>query len=385
MGDCTDSHVYGYVAIPVVFFLSLSGSLLPALLQRFKPKWDILHNPFFRFCQGLAGGFVVSVAFVHSFFESVLSIEESGLLPEYAWAGMFALVGLLVTWSVEVWIAVILFHQRKAELSKEQSVPHNHQQAPHGHNHRGLQQHLSMSEFPLSSDARVAAAIKASNAAEQHSRDHNHSLDDPECKPVTQPACHDDDEENPNASESDSSSHSEHEHAGCVVDNISLLLQHEQRVKNYSALFILLFGLTFHSIFVGFAIGLANERALFIAVLAHQFFEALALGFHIVKAQLRSLWVVCVLVLVFSASAPVGTGIGIGIASSICDDPATYTLVEGIFNSLAAGILLYVGCVHMIAENFSKPDVIENWKVAMLCWLGVILGAVLMAILGIWA
>lgn len=353
-GECAVGHTYGYIAIPVVALLSVLGALTPTVLQRVRPTWDILHQPLFRFLQGMAGGFVISVALVHSFAESVESLgsEEAGL-PEYAWGGLFALIGILTTWSVEVFIGVYLSYRRQRVSP------------PPGSRTTGkfpleLKDAISLSEFPLSSPSDVAKAAK-------HAHQHDHEHD----------------------AESDEQSHShssgEDDHGSCASDQLALVLKHEQRVKHYTTLMILLFGLSFHSVFVGFAIGLSDDRALFIAILAHQFFEALALGSHICRSQIRDFWFILLIVGVFTASAPVGTGIGIGISVGICNDPGSYTVVEGIFNSLAAGILIYVGSVHMIAEEFKRPEVVNSWKNSLLVWSGVILGAALMAVLGIWA
>lgn len=310
--SCDISHTLGYVAIGVVFGLSVTGCLAPTLIQRFFPRIDVLHHPFFRFCQGLAAGFVVGVALVHSFPDAVddLGSEEAGL-PDYAWGGLFALLGLLGTWTCEAFIAVYL-----------QTTAGGH------HDHKP--------------DDAVELGEMGQSAPKKEEGHCDHALEE--------------------------------------------VISREQQTKNYSSMIILLFGLTFHSVFVGFAIGLSEERNLFIAVLCHQFFEALAIGFHMVRARtIKKPFFALLLILIFSTSAPIGTGIGIGVSVSICQSPGTFAIVAGVFNALAAGILIYVASVHMIAEEASKPDVLKSRVKAFLLWLGVVIGMAIMSVIGIWA
>ena len=299
---CNISHTLGYVAIGVVFVLSISGAYFPVVVQFLRPKWDVLHHPFFRFCQGLAGGFVICVGLVHCFPDGVedLSSEEADL-PDYAWGGLFALIGLLATWTCE---AAVLVYLRTT---------------------------------PIPTDAKDFEG-------EACSRD------------ISELHC---------------------DHA------LEKVMTREIRLQNYTALIILLSGLTFHSVFVGFAIGLDNDTGLFIAILAHQFFEATAIGFHLLRSNVNA-WIGLLMVGIFSISAPFGTGIGIAISVSICGSGA-FAIVAGIFNSLAAGILIYVGCIHMVVGEFTKEDVLSDRFMAFILWLGVVVGMAAMAVIGIWA
>ena len=327
---CNISHVYGYVAIGVVFLLSLFGTLCPAVIQKLRPKWDVLKHPCFKFCQGMAGGFVIAVALVHAFPEGSNALENEDIgLPDYAWGGLFALLGLLATWTCEAFITLYL---------KNKKSGHGH---GHDHDHDHSSQDLeSRDEVELTEV--TAAKLAAKEQEKQNDAHCDHALEK--------------------------------------------VISMEISSKDYSALLILLFGLTFHSVFVGFAVGLNNDRNLFIAVLCHQFFEAMAIGFHILRTRaFKNLWYLALIVGVFSLSAPVGSGIGIGVSATICNDTTTFDLVSGIFETVAAGILIYVGCVHMLAEEFSKPEVLNNWLTAALFWLGVVIGMTLMSIIGIWA
>jgi len=156
------------------------------------------------------------------------------------------------------------------------------------------------------------------------------------------------------------------------------------KVKFYTEMYSLLFGLTFHSIFVGFALGLNEEDlGLLVAILCHQFFEGVALGLRIVRAGVSRRLHVFIIDSIFALAAPIGVAIGMGIQSSINDNPQTFTIVQGVFNSLSAGILIYVGLLHMIVEEIQR---VQNKRLhQFLLYIGIVLGAAFMSILAIWA
>ena len=81
--------------------------------------------------------------------------------------------------------------------------------------------------------------------------------------------------------------------------------------------------------FVGLALGTAeNDRALFIAIIFHQFFEGLGLGSRVAVANLGRFISILAIDVTFAASTPVGIGIGIGIKSAIEQDSHAY-IVDG--------------------------------------------------------
>ena len=147
---------------------------------------------------------------------------------------------------------------------------------------------------------------------------------------------------------------------------------------------VLLFGLSFHSFFVGINQGLnGGDLAYFLAVIAHQFFEGVALGVKNCLVRFRfSVPLMLFFDLIFAASTPVGIGIGLGIKAHV-EDRATVELVSGISNSISAGILIWVGCIHLIKEELDRGDNSVRAQIAV--YLGVLLGAAIMAVIGIWA
>lgn len=116
--------------------------------------------------------------------------------------------------------------------------------------------------------------------------------------------------------------------------------------KKVMEAYMLEFGVTVHSVFVGLAVGIVGDsdlRALLVALCFHQFFEGMALGSRIADAKLPSHWHEGILALVFSIAAPVGAAVGVGLYSSMNLSGEVYTVVQGVFDAVCAGILLYIG------------------------------------------
>ena len=97
--------------------------------------------------------------------------------------------------------------------------------------------------------------------------------------------------------------------------------------------FLLLFALTFHSIFEGLAIGTQPDRMsllqIFIAVIVHKSIMAFSLGLNLSQSAGMTVKIFIAANMVFSISSPLGLGIGIGIShlhKSLAKDIANGTL-----------------------------------------------------------
>ena len=205
------------------------------------------------------------------------------------------------------------------------------------------------------------------------------------------------------------------------------------------AVYALEAGIAVHSVIIGLAFGTLGEmdtvKPLLAALVFHQFFEGIGLGFAIRgplgRRKVLSAWgaharerkTVCVCVCVvcgrcvallqllmllllllalvlmlacgdarargtarvlavgFAASTPVGAAIGVGISASFSGDSASALLVQGTLDALCAGILLHAGLVDMIARSLAEAP-----KGRRLASTGaVVVGAAVMAVIGIWA
>lgn len=164
--------------------------------------------------------------------------------------------------------------------------------------------------------------------------------------------------------------------------------------SEFSKMLVLLFGLSFHSFFVGLALGVGGgEVGLFVAIVAHQFFEGMALGGRILKAQLeknkerasRRRWLYD---LVFAISCPVGISVGIGIYLSPLLNLWSYAIINMIFQGLSGGILIYVSLVHVVSgghHDSPHTNAQHSTQSKFSTYLGLLGGVGIMSIIGIWA
>ncbi|KAF9329482.1 hypothetical protein BG006_007452 [Podila minutissima] len=165
---------------------------------------------------------------------------------------------------------------------------------------------------------------------------------------------------------------------------------HENQTRMIGT-FILEFGIALHSVIIGIALGTAIGTefvSLLIALLFHQFFEGVALGGRIASLKFhRASLGPWLLSAGFTLSTPVGVALGIGIRQSYDDAAVTTLLVQGVFDALSAGILLYTAMVQLMStelnanrgfrESSTRSQTVQF--VALWC------GAASMAIIGKWA
>lgn len=165
----------------------------------------------------------------------------------------------------------------------------------------------------------------------------------------------------------------------------------EQFAAQMTALFILEFGVVFHSIFIGLTLAVAGDEfnVLYIVLVFHQTFEGLGLGSRLATAQWpkSKWWMPWILGSLYGITTPVAIAVGIGIRESFAPGSNQTLIVNGIFDSISAGILLYTGLVELMAHEFMFNSEMRKAKMGMV--LGAFgcmcLGAGLMALLGKWA
>jgi zinc transporter 1/2/3 len=309
------------VGIFVNFFLGLGGSLIPPLVGTYLPRFDLNKSYIFRFFNGLAAGIVMGVAFVHSIPDSFENFGTA--LTKETLAHSYAWPGFLVM------MGTIL------TLSGEELV-----ERIIGHHHHHLADHIEKDQTFEQLDPSTPTSLEESSETK---------------KPSPVP-----------------SEHTQHSH-------------HDHKTGYYTQLYVLLFGLGFHSFFVGIALGIVdNDVNLFIAIVSHQFFEGLALGARVARAKFRSRLHIWMLDISFALAAPIGIAIGIGVHSRIADNTFAYPIVDGTFQALSGGILIYVSLVHMMKEEMERAE-FSNSNLSLVMYLGFLLGAAVMSIIGIWA
>ncbi|OLL24501.1 Anthranilate synthase component 1 [Neolecta irregularis DAH-3] len=149
-------------------------------------------------------------------------------------------------------------------------------------------------------------------------------------------------------------------------------------------------GIVFHSLFIGMTLMVTGKdefTPLFIAVIFHQTFEGLGLGTRIAALALpRRSPKQYLMALTYGISTPIGCAIGFGLRKSYDPASATSLIVQGIFDSISAGLLLYAAIVELLAHDFfydtlrvAKPATVFAAIASLLT------GAAAMALIGAWA
>lgn len=137
--------------------------------------------------------------------------------------------------------------------------------------------------------------------------------------------------------------------------------------------------LSIHSFIAGAALGIERtilaSTVLFIAIIAHKGGAAFALGISMVRGGILKRRHIKV-ILLFSIMTPLGIFLGSVLAKGFGSN--TGQILEGVFDSLAAGTFLYVAVLDIIEEEFSISG---N---ELLKFLSIIVGLGLMAMLAIW-
>nr|ABF55689.1 putative zinc transporter [Triticum aestivum] len=151
---------------------------------------------------------------------------------------------------------------------------------------------------------------------------------------------------------------------------------------------VLELGILVHSVIIGVSLGASVRpstiKPLVGALSFHQFFEGIGLGGCIVQANFK-VRATIIMATFFSLTAPVGIVLGIAISSSYNVHSSTAFIIEGVFNSASAGILIYMSLVDLLATDFNNPKLQTNTKLQLMTHLALFLGAGMMSMLAIWA
>ncbi|XP_047307120.1 zinc transporter 4, chloroplastic isoform X2 [Impatiens glandulifera] len=151
---------------------------------------------------------------------------------------------------------------------------------------------------------------------------------------------------------------------------------------------VLELGIVSHSIIIGLSLGVSQSpctiRPLIAALSFHQFFEGFALGGCISEAQFKNLKAT-IMACFFALTTPSGIALGTGIATSYNHNSPRALVIEGILDSISAGILIYMSLVDLIAADFMSKRMSCNVKLQVMSYFALFLGAVLMSSLALWA
>ncbi|RZC68225.1 hypothetical protein C5167_031480 [Papaver somniferum] len=183
--------------------------------------------------------------------------------------------------------------------------------------------------------------------------------------------------------------HATHGHAhGSSADDTTSDSSSSQLIRNRVISQVLELGIVVHSVIIGIALGASESpstiKPLVAALTFHQFFEGMGLGGCISQAKFKRK-AVTIMALFFSLTTPIGIGIGIAISNVYTENSQTALIVEGVFNSASAGILIYMALVDLLAEDFMNPKMQTNGRLLLGAYISLLLGAGCMSLLAKWA
>ncbi|CCH44363.1 putative zinc transporter 8 [Wickerhamomyces ciferrii] len=354
--ECATDNEYDgrdNLRILAVFMILISsgiGTFFPLLSSRYSfirlPEWCWFLAKFF------GSGVIVATGFIHLLEPASDALGNEclgGVLGEYPWAFGICLMSLFA-----LFLSEIIAHHFVAKAAGSAGVQsHSHFGNPH-------------KEVDVESKDESYDDVK--NQSQQTTKTASHV-------PGANHFSHD-------------SEHQDPEIAGTLAAN----KDHEQYLNQVLSVFVLEFGIIFHSVFVGLSLAVAGDEfnTLFIVLVFHQMFEGLGLGTRIAdtpwdKTRRHTPWL---LALGFTITTPIAIAIGIGVRHSFKPESRTALISNGVFDAISAGILIYTGIVELMAHEFLYSNQFKGeggLKKMLLAYFVMCWGAGLMALLGKWA
>ncbi|PVH94952.1 low-affinity zinc ion transporter-like protein [Periconia macrospinosa] len=354
-GHCVSANEYDgrmglrVSAIFVILVGSTLGAVFPVFARRNKnigvPEWAFFIAKYF------GSGVIIATAFIHLLApanENLTNPCLTGPITIYPWPEAISLMTIFLMFFIE------LMTMRYGNLGGED--------AHAGHAH---------------------GTVSSQNMSEAHTLENGHGKD----------TVNEDSHSQHHARGDDHLGHSRDHQDNSDVESDWAERGHipETYAAQMTAIFILEFGVIFHSIFIGLTLAVAGEEfiTLYIVLVFHQTFEGLGLGARLatVPWPKSKRWTPYFLGLGYGLSTPIAIAIGLGVRNSYPPGSATTLVVNGIFDSISAGILIYTGLVELMAHEFMFSPYMQKGPVGrLLSAFGLMcLGAGLMSVLGYWA
>jgi zinc transporter 1/2/3 len=327
------------------------------------PPWTFFIAKYF------GSGVIIATAFIHLLTPATQALQSpclEGPITDYAWAEGIALMTVFVMFFIELMAARFDFF-------------------PHG----GLEDHHAL-DHPHhvvgGSTPAVAASMDPARVAEEGHYSSDDGAGAAKEGRALAPAASSGGGHGPNNAEV---TYPPGGHAH--LDHVNSHFDGDQFAAQMTALFILEFGVIFHSIFIGLTLAVAGEEfvVLYIVLVFHQTFEGLGLGSRLATARWPrgKGWLPWVLGAAYGVSTPIAIAAGLGVRSSFEPGSQKTLIVNGVFDAISAGILLYTGLVELMAHEFMFNEGMRrsSIRVVLSAFGCMCVGAGLMALLGKWA
>jgi solute carrier family 39 (zinc transporter), member 1/2/3 len=349
-------------AIFIIWATSSIGAAFPIFAKRNKgmrvPEWTFFIAKYF------GSGVIVATAFIHLLGPAEDALRNpclTGPITEYSWAEGIILMTIFSLFFVELMV------MRYGNFDRD----HGHS---HDHNH---QQELidsltsdttsSTLKTRMTTTSMVPSYIEARSQSQSRSRSRSQS-----------------------STHAPGEDHLSHARTHTDIEAKSGGLLEDYRAQ-MTAIFILEFGIIFHSVFIGLTLAVAGQEfdTLFVVLIFHQTFEGLGLGSRLAITpwpQARK-YTPYIMALAFGLSTPLAIAIGLGVKNTYPPGGKTTLIVNGVFDSISAGILIYTGLVELMAHEFMFSESMRTASIRLvLAAFGLMcLGAAIMALLGKWA
>ena len=281
------------------------------------PEWAFFIAKYF------GSGVIIATAFIHLLAPACDALTNpclTGPITNYDWAEGIVLMTIFMLFFIE------LMAMRFATFS---SLGHTHDDNEED-NHEG--------QFPTRRSLSNGQGHTPGEDHLSHTREH---IDH-------------DDQESPSTQETAVNKHDKNPHAV------------EDYAAQMTAICILEFGVIFHSIFIGLTLAVAGEEfiTLYIVLVFHQTFEGLGLGSRLAATPWprSKRWTPYLFALGYGLSTPVSMAVGLGLRKTYSPGSQTALIVEGVFDSISAGILIYTGLVELMAHEFMFSSVMRKAK-----------------------
>lgn len=340
-------------ALFIIWVTSSLGAIFPVFAKRHEgikmPDWV------FFICKFFGSGVIIATAFIHLLAPAEEALKNpclTGPITEYSWVEGIILMTIFVLFFVELMV------MRFGNFGGG----HGH---AHDHDNSYPDRNMAMDTTPgFKDDINDSSAPTPEPAPPAR---HRQSF-----------APHGED-------------HHGHAREHTDIEDANSPLSFEDYKAQMTAIFILEFGIIFHSVFIGLTLAVAGEEfnTLFIVLIFHQTFEGLGLGSRLALTPWPKdrRWTPYLLALAYGFSTPIAIGIGLGVRRAYPPESATTLIVNGVFDSISAGILIYTGLVELMAHEFMFSTAMKRApiRVVLFAVFLMALGAGLMALLGKWA
>lgn len=370
-------------AIFVILFAGSFGAFFPIIsawssknAQKSSSRWwNSLRMPPLAFfvAKYFGSGVIVATSLIHLLQPANEALSDPCLNPawgDYPYAFGIALVSLFCTFFVEI--------VSRRYLSKRGIF--------HSHGPSGLNSDSGHSESDLEAGAAVPHLhVPNNNPASVHAHSYSTNRNNSELAELADK----DINENMTISNTEGDRKLNTADLSLSDDSFSTDYSKEPLTMQLGSIFLLEFGVIFHSVFVGLALAVSEKvKTLYIVLVFHQMFEGFGLGTRIAAADWPShkQWVPWALGLAFGVTTPIAIAIGLGVRETYPPGSARALITNGVFDSISAGILLYAGLVELMGNEFLHSDEFNSASTGRVIAAFIIMccGAALMALLGRW-